>query len=165
MAPRYCIDPSVSIVQHSYTGNASLIFEGNKLRNRAIRPIAKEEEILIPWVEFSDDLNTRAKKLSTARNLVCSCEACLKGTEDTNMSLRRLKTTCLRFVQLDYEQSLLYLPEIEQTVMDMQRSGLDAGSHLMRRLLHCAIDGYIGHDKGDALINVLTSYLRIYYVV
>ncbi|KAE8445225.1 hypothetical protein EG329_013597 [Mollisiaceae sp. DMI_Dod_QoI] len=98
MAPGYCIDPFVSIVQHSCTGNTSLIFEGNELRIRALRSIAKDEEILIPWLEFSKDVSTRAKRLLADWNLTCNCEACLKGTEDTNMRLRQLKVTCLRLV-------------------------------------------------------------------
>lgn len=165
MAPGYCIDPFVSVVQHSCTGNTSLIFEGNELRIRALRSIAKDEEILIPWLEFSKDVSTRAKRLLADWNLTCNCEACLKGTEDTNMRLRQLKVTCLRLVQLDYKESFLHLPEIEQAVRDMQSTGLDSGSHTMRHLLHRAIHGYISQNKGDKLINVLKSYLRIYYVV
>lgn len=166
ISPGYSLDPFVAIIQHSCMGNVSLTYEGNELRIRALRPIARNEEILTPWVEFSDNLSVRTQKLAVSWNITCSCQACLSPPAGSmSMRLRRLKATCQELAHIEVGECLSKLPQIERAIQKIQNYGLDAGSHIMRHLYHRAICAYMHRNDANITTEILKIYLRIYYRV
>lgn len=164
MVPNVNVDPFVAIIQHSCMGNAYLTYEGSELRIRALKPISKDEEILMPWFEFSLAFGERTRRLSRAWNLTCGCQACSsQRTQVPTPANKLLEENGRKLLELKPElENLSRLPDIERAISGLRGANLEAGSHLMRLLLHRAIHIYCGQKR---LEDVLKNYLRIYYVV
>jgi hypothetical protein len=163
MSPGLSMDPFVAIIQHSCMGNVHMTYEGSELRIRALRPISKNEEILMPWVEFSDELSERTTKILRDRALACSCQTCRSQTiQNANSTNKSLQDEGRRLLKASPNESLSLLPEIVRVIAGLRQTSLEAGSHLMRHILHRATMGY---TKQARIEDVVKAYLRIYYVV
>ncbi|KUJ16920.1 uncharacterized protein LY89DRAFT_669361 [Mollisia scopiformis] len=157
----YCLEPFMAVLQHSCTGNVYVMYESNELRVRALRDISKDEELLIPWVEISDDRRVRLDKLIYNWNLTCRCDACRNGPTMTPDLLKR----SFKLINLKEEKECLsLLPDIESTMTELQSSGL-GNSQAMRRLVRRAIAGHLGRKNDLSLTKALKLFLKIYYVI
>lgn len=65
---------------HSCDPNAITVFDGPRLSFRALRPIAKGEEIFISYIDATEPCRRRQRDLSERFYFQCRCGKCEKGT-------------------------------------------------------------------------------------
>nr|GEW80082.1 histone-lysine N-methyltransferase ASHR1 isoform X1 [Tanacetum cinerariifolium] len=70
--------PVISIINHSCSPNAVLVFEGRIATVRAVQNIPKGSEVLISYIETAGSTMTRQKALSEQYFFTCSCTRCIK---------------------------------------------------------------------------------------
>lgn len=74
-----CVDPFVSSANHSCDPNAMSVWDGNKLSFRSLRPIKREEEICITYIDASWPRERRKRELSERYYFDCHCSKCSRG--------------------------------------------------------------------------------------
>ncbi|PWA47292.1 SET domain group 37 [Artemisia annua] len=70
--------PVISIINHSCSPNAVLVFEGRIATVRAVQHIPKGSEVLISYIETAGSTMTRQKALREQYFFPCSCTRCIK---------------------------------------------------------------------------------------
>ena len=70
------------MINHSCDPNAHHLSEGHKLVVRSSRKIAKNEEITISYIDYTQSFEERQKALSTTYAFGCQCPKCTKGFEE-----------------------------------------------------------------------------------
>ncbi|GJV07294.1 histone-lysine N-methyltransferase ASHR1 [Tanacetum coccineum] len=70
--------PVISIINHSCSPNAVLVFEGRIATVRAVQHIPKGSEVLISYIETAGSTMTRQKALREQYFFTCSCTRCIK---------------------------------------------------------------------------------------
>ncbi|KAI3951624.1 hypothetical protein MKW92_051564 [Papaver armeniacum] len=71
--------PVISIINHSCSPNAVLVFEGRRAVVRAVELIPQGTEVFISYVETAESTATRQKALKEQYFFTCSCPCCRKG--------------------------------------------------------------------------------------
>lgn len=71
------LHPGAARFNHSCDPNASYSFDKGKLYVRAIRPIAKDEQIFIPYIDVTYSVGTRRHELKDRYKFGCRCTRCL----------------------------------------------------------------------------------------
>lgn len=102
--------PIVSMINHSCSPNAVLIFEGKLAVIRAVQQIPKNTEVLISYIDTAGSTMTRQKTLKEQYFFTCSCTRCIKlgQFEDIQESAtlegyRCKNNACLGFLLRDSE--------------------------------------------------------------
>ncbi|KAJ8603899.1 hypothetical protein MRB53_042034 [Persea americana] len=101
-----CLDPIASSMNHSCDPNVSVVFDGPRLVVQALRPIKKDDELFISYVDATWPYERRQAELHDRYFFDCACSACVKGpTGHTDIFLdeRSSRNPC------DVEQSVLEL--------------------------------------------------------
>ena len=75
-----CIEPLAARMNHSCNPNAVVSFDGPTLNVRSLRRIAKDEEILIAYVDITDNPWQRQEELYERYFFTCDCIECQAGT-------------------------------------------------------------------------------------
>lgn len=75
-----CIDPLAATMNHSCNPNAVVSFDGPTINVRSLRTIDQNEEILISYVDITDNPWQRQKELSERYFFKCDCADCKSGT-------------------------------------------------------------------------------------
>ncbi|GAM38764.1 SET and MYND domain protein [Talaromyces pinophilus] len=70
------LHPGAARFNHSCDPNASYSFDKGKLYVRAIRPIAKDEQISIPYIDVTYSVGTRRHELKDRYKFDCRCTRC-----------------------------------------------------------------------------------------
>ncbi|KAI3834983.1 hypothetical protein MKX03_007276 [Papaver bracteatum] len=71
--------PVISIINHSCSPNAVLVFEGRRAVVRAVELIPQGTEVFISYVETAESTAARQKALKEQYFFTCSCPYCRKG--------------------------------------------------------------------------------------
>ncbi|KAI3972882.1 hypothetical protein MKX01_019540 [Papaver californicum] len=71
--------PVISIINHSCSPNAVLVFEGRRAVVRAVELIPQGTEVFISYVETAESTAARQKALKEQYFFTCSCPCCRKG--------------------------------------------------------------------------------------
>ncbi|XP_026455132.1 histone-lysine N-methyltransferase ASHR1-like isoform X1 [Papaver somniferum] len=71
--------PVISIINHSCSPNAVLVFEGRRAVVRAVELIPQGTEVFITYVETAESTAARQKALKEQYFFTCSCPCCKKG--------------------------------------------------------------------------------------
>ena len=74
-----CLDPIAAYANHSCDPNAFIIMDGPELSFRSLKPIKKDEEILISYVDVTNPHARRQYELKNRWFFSCSCSKCRKG--------------------------------------------------------------------------------------
>ncbi|EKG22146.1 hypothetical protein MPH_00473 [Macrophomina phaseolina MS6] len=74
-----CFDPLACSANHSCDPNAFVIMDGAQLSFRALKPIAKDEEILISYIDGTLPFERRQTDLTRRYYFTCSCTKCAQG--------------------------------------------------------------------------------------
>jgi SET and MYND domain-containing protein len=77
------LHPGAARFNHSCDPNASYSFDKGKFYARAIRPIAKDEQITIPYIDITYSVGTRRHELKDRYKFGCRCTRCLHEMETT----------------------------------------------------------------------------------
>ncbi|KAK7521644.1 hypothetical protein IWZ03DRAFT_98539 [Phyllosticta citriasiana] len=75
------VDPFASCANHSCEPNAFVVLEGSKLYFRALKPISKDEEIFMSYVDDKYPFLHRQKELRDRYYFDCKCSKCEKGCD------------------------------------------------------------------------------------
>ena len=75
-----CIDPLAATMNHSCNPNAVVSFDGPSLNVRSLRNIIKDEEVLISYVDITDNPWQRQEELRQRYLFTCDCGDCSAGT-------------------------------------------------------------------------------------
>ncbi|KAI9728269.1 MAG: hypothetical protein M1834_007762 [Cirrosporium novae-zelandiae] len=80
-----CLDPLVSLINHSCRPNAVISFSGPRLSIRSIAPIKKDEQITISYIDCTEPFKRRQHELTSKYFFTCKCKECIlkdKGDRD-----------------------------------------------------------------------------------
>lgn len=73
--------PYAALINHSCEYNSIVGFDGDELYVKAIRPIKKDEQILISYTDATNPLRVRQGELAERYFFTCQCSKCVRGTE------------------------------------------------------------------------------------
>ncbi|XP_026149701.1 histone-lysine N-methyltransferase SMYD3 [Mastacembelus armatus] len=79
--------PSLSLLNHDCRPNCVMVFEGPKLKLRAVRDINPEEELTISYIETLSLTEDRQKQLEDQYHFTCHCQQCDTRDKDGLMVL------------------------------------------------------------------------------
>ncbi|KAH7397999.1 hypothetical protein BKA64DRAFT_745539 [Cadophora sp. MPI-SDFR-AT-0126] len=71
-----CFSPTLARANHSCTPNAFIVFDSRNVSLRALRPIKKDEEIFISYIDPTEDLPQRQSTLKQRYFFTCKCPRC-----------------------------------------------------------------------------------------
>jgi SET and MYND domain-containing protein len=75
------LHPYAALINHSCDYNATVGFDGEELYVKAIRPIKKDEQIFISYIDTTTPREVRRKELTERYFFDCQCTKCVKGTD------------------------------------------------------------------------------------
>jgi len=75
-----CIDPLAATMNHSCNPNAVVSFDGPTLIVRSLKKISEDEEVLISYVDITDNPWRRREELRERYFFTCGCVECSAGT-------------------------------------------------------------------------------------
>ncbi|KAF2140049.1 uncharacterized protein K452DRAFT_201990, partial [Aplosporella prunicola CBS 121167] len=81
-----CLDPLVSTLNHSCVPNALLIWQGSVMHLRSLKPIAKDEEIFISYIDATNPTPRRRLELDDLRYFTCNCSKFREGPTNLQSS-------------------------------------------------------------------------------
>ncbi|KAK0103308.1 hypothetical protein ONS95_005338 [Cadophora gregata] len=71
-----CFSPTLARANHSCTPNAFIVFDSRNVSLRALRPIKKDEEIFISYIDPTESLAKRQSTLKQRYFFTCKCARC-----------------------------------------------------------------------------------------
>lgn len=155
------LDPFICLIKHSCEANAWVIFEGNELRIRALRPIPIGTELSIAWYRGTlADWEAHRAILLENIDLDCKCVVCENRCAGPGHELlERLK-------KYDDDQMVnardeKIFDEIQDTIRDMKSAGFGTANGMYGLYKH-AISGYMSRGK---TVDALKHVLELYYIV
>ncbi|KAK8218150.1 hypothetical protein IWZ01DRAFT_492082 [Phyllosticta capitalensis] len=83
------VDPFASCANHSCVPNAFVVFDGTKLSYRALKPITKDEEIFMSYIDDTYPFLHRQKELRETYYFDCKCSKCEKGCDTIEDRLQK----------------------------------------------------------------------------
>ncbi|KAF2647611.1 SET domain-containing protein [Lophiostoma macrostomum CBS 122681] len=72
-------DASLSVINHSCDPNACIMMDGPEISLRTLKPIKKDEEIFISYIDTTNPYPRRQSELKSRWFFTCRCSKCLKG--------------------------------------------------------------------------------------
>lgn len=75
------LHPYTALINHSCDYNATVGFDGEEAFVKAIRPIKKDEQIFISYIDTTTPCDVRRKELSERYFFDCACPKCTLGPE------------------------------------------------------------------------------------
>lgn len=112
--------PFAALANHSCDHNAIVGFAGDVLYLKALRPIKKDEQIFVSYINTTEPYEFRQRVLSDQYYFDCRCSKCMKGT-DTRED--RFLTT-----PEDIEAVKLIDRQVHETLAPQDTLGNDAGA-------------------------------------
>jgi SET and MYND domain-containing protein len=97
--------PTAALLNHSCSPNCVVVFDGTKIKVRAIQNVAVGEEVTIPYVEVGVAKEERQKDLQDHFYFTCQCNKC--QDDEFNLKLKALRcndTSCPGLVDPDDEK-------------------------------------------------------------
>ncbi|KAF2463037.1 SET domain-containing protein [Lindgomyces ingoldianus] len=73
------IDPYLCHINHSCDPNAFVVMDGPEVAIRALRPIKKDEEIVVSYIDITNPYSRRQSELKARWFFTCKCSKCQKG--------------------------------------------------------------------------------------
>jgi hypothetical protein len=73
------LDPTLCHINHSCDPNAYLMMDGPRVSIRTLRPIKKDKEIYISYIDTTNPFQTRQEELKSRWFFTCRCAKCQNG--------------------------------------------------------------------------------------
>ncbi|KAF2831673.1 SET domain-containing protein [Ophiobolus disseminans] len=87
------LDPTLGNINHSCDPNAFVMMYGSAISLRTLRPIKKDEEVYISYVDITNPYHQRQQELEARWFFKCTCTKCQKGaTLDEDKWIREPRT-------------------------------------------------------------------------
>lgn len=74
-------DPIASLINHSCDPNSVMTFDGQSLSVRALKGIAKDEELTISYIDNTNPTHKRQDELTERYFFKCECTRCVSYSE------------------------------------------------------------------------------------
>ncbi|KAI9719148.1 MAG: hypothetical protein M1828_006330 [Chrysothrix sp. TS-e1954] len=74
-----CLDPFAAAANHSCDPNVITVFDGPEMQLRTLKPIAKDEEIFVSYIEITNPFRRRQHELLERYYFTCDCDVCREG--------------------------------------------------------------------------------------
>ncbi|KAI9831374.1 MAG: hypothetical protein M1826_003547 [Phylliscum demangeonii] len=74
-----CMEPTISLINHSCAPNATVIFDRQRLALRSVEPVAQGHEITLTYVDTTDPYPRRQRDLRDRYFFACACAKCQHG--------------------------------------------------------------------------------------
>ncbi|KAG4432714.1 hypothetical protein IFR05_011814, partial [Cadophora sp. M221] len=71
-----CFSPTLARANQSCTPNAFIVFDSRTVSLQALRPIKKDEEIFISYIDPTEDVSLRQSRLKQRYFFTCKCTRC-----------------------------------------------------------------------------------------
>lgn len=75
-----CLSPNSALLNHSCTPNSHIVFLGQRLTLRSLKPIESGSELTIAYIDTTQMTVTRKSELQTRYFFACTCPLCGAGT-------------------------------------------------------------------------------------
>ncbi|KAL2070914.1 hypothetical protein VTL71DRAFT_13940 [Oculimacula yallundae] len=76
-----CFSPTLARANHSCDPNAFIVFDSRTISLRALRPIKKDEQIFISYIDPTEEITLRQSRLKERYFFTCKCTRCV-GNEN-----------------------------------------------------------------------------------
>ncbi|KAH9214512.1 hypothetical protein DL95DRAFT_365646 [Leptodontidium sp. 2 PMI_412] len=83
-----CFSPTLARANHSCTPNAFIVFDSRTVSLRALRPIGKDEQIFISYIDPTEDISLRTSRLKQRYFFTCKCVRCESNENSYQFFLR-----------------------------------------------------------------------------
>lgn len=77
------LDPYSSLMNHSCDYNAIVVFDGDRMSAKAIRPIHKDEQVFVSYIDTTYCVTTRRLQLRQRYFFDCECAKCILELENS----------------------------------------------------------------------------------
>ncbi|MCJ1413659.1 hypothetical protein MMC19_007781 [Ptychographa xylographoides] len=121
------LSPTTSLLNHSCLPNTCITFSGPTLSLRALRPIAKDAELSISYIDITNPAATRQADLLSRYFFTCACVCC---TASPPLTLNRIDPP----LSLAASLSPITLSALEGRARELMQASLDPGPDLSARL-------------------------------
>lgn len=153
------VDPFVLMMHHSCDANAWAVFEGSRLRVRALRDISANEVLTLNQARETPDRGLRRHYLEEDFDINC---ACTLRSNPPRGPIGGLRQHILKLSELLPPESTDQIHEMETAIEDMLKSGLGYGSLTMRALHEVMMTAHAFKGDYDAAFKIC---LKIYYLI
>lgn len=75
------LHPFAALINHSCDYNSIVVFDGEEVFVKAVRPIKKGEQIFISYIDATNPCDIRRKELMERYFFHCQCSKCVLGTD------------------------------------------------------------------------------------
>ncbi|GAB7338519.1 hypothetical protein MBLNU457_5269t2 [Dothideomycetes sp. NU457] len=90
-------DPLICSANHSCDPNAVVTFDGSAVSLRSLRPIAKDEEVFITYIDCTNPYTVRQEELRDRYGFICACSKCQrKGSDETQTTVSPSSSRAIR---------------------------------------------------------------------
>jgi len=141
-----CLDPFVSMINHSCGPNVWWIYEGKELRIRARRSISTGDELFVNYqggMESFTTFATRSALLEERWGFVCTCTLCQEGDLNPTGTLARDVSDFLeRTPDLSPKAAVTGLADVKRLMERMKSAGFGLDIWPMRNLYMMARSYY-----------------------
>ncbi|KAF7716221.1 Uncharacterized protein PECH_005112 [Penicillium ucsense] len=152
------LHPFAALINHSCDYNATVGFDGEELYVKAIRPIKKDEQIFISYIDTTTPYAVRHKELSERYFFNCQCTKCAKGTNtpEDHFMQPPWDTAALETAEkeaLELMQAATYLDSKPKA----QIKPLETAMHILKKTSHWPLTRQPYASLRDQLILSLLS--------
>ncbi len=130
------MDPLAATMNHSCNPNAVVSFDGPTLQVRSLRAIGVDEEILIAYVDVTDNPWHRQDELRERYFFTCTCIDCKEGKV---LGSSAVPPNEGRFREAEREARTLLESAKSESDSDTSRKRLEQGMELMRDCKTCPV--------------------------
>ncbi|KAF2397597.1 SET domain-containing protein [Trichodelitschia bisporula] len=124
-------DPLAACANHSCNPNAVVLMDGPHMCFRSLRPILKDTEILISYVDATNPRSRRHEELKERYYFTCTCEKCAASPSHPEDELRPLNAVQKRKTQAVLAKILKENPDLAPDIS--QHPSLDTALEVLEK--------------------------------
>lgn len=85
------LDPYSSLMNHSCDYNAIVVFDGDRMAVKAVRPIAQDEQVFVSYIDTTYCVTTRRRQLKQRYFFDCECAKCTRELGNSKEGLAEVE--------------------------------------------------------------------------
>ncbi|KAJ5739302.1 Zinc finger MYND-type [Penicillium manginii] len=125
--------PYAALINHSCEYNSTVGFDGEELFVKAIRPIKKDEEIFISYIDTTTPKQVRRKELSERYFFTCKCLKCT-DTEEEKLNFKEYSSVEEKAEKAALDEAERKALELMQTASASSTTPIDTIKNLEKAL-------------------------------
>jgi SET and MYND domain-containing protein len=79
------LDPYSSLMNHSCAYNAIVVFDGDRMTDKANQPIPEGAQVFVSYIDTTYCVTTRRRQLNERYFFECACEKCMLESNNTSL--------------------------------------------------------------------------------